>query len=66
MCVQWPTSFAQPFADLGTQNVTLAESSNSPLKQRMHLCLLEAAWDDTTTMVIKEEEMKAFLAQVAD
>ena len=39
------------FRDFGYSNVTLAESGNSILKHCMQLWLLEAACDDTSTML---------------
>ena len=45
-------------------NVTLAKSGNSMLKSHMQLCLLEAAQDDTSTMLTQSYEFNLFLNQV--
>ena len=44
-------------------NVTLAESGNSTLKWHMQLWLLEAALNDTSTMLTQINEFKSFLVQ---
>ena len=46
------------FRHLGYSNVTLAESGNSTLKQCMQLWLLEAAHDDTSTMLTQIHKFK--------
>ena len=51
------------FRWLGYSNVTLAESGNSTLKWHMQLWLLEAAHDDTSTMLTQIHEYKSFLTQ---
>ena len=51
------------FRQLGYWNVTLAESGNSTLKWHTQLWLLEAAHDDTPTMLTQIHEVKSFLTQ---
>ena len=51
------------FRWLGYSNVTLAESGNSTLKRCTQLWLLEAAHDDTSTMITQIHELEAFLSQ---
>ena len=51
------------FRRLGYSNVTLAESGNSTLKWHTQLWLLEAACDDTSTMLTQIHEVKLFLTQ---
>ena len=51
------------FRCLGYSNVTLAESGNSTLKRCTQLWLLEAACDDTSTMLTQIHEVKSFLMQ---
>ena len=52
------------FRCFGYLNVTLAESGNSTLKHCMQLWLLEAAWDDTSTMLTQIHKFNSFLTQV--
>ena len=52
------------FKCFGYSNVTLAESGNSMLKCHMQLWLLEAAHDDTSTMLTQIHEFKSFLTQM--
>ena len=52
------------FRCFGYSNVTLAKSGNSMLKCHMQLQLLEAAWDDTSTMLTQIHKFNSFLAQV--
>ena len=52
------------FRHFGYSNVTLAESGNSMLKCCMQLWLLEAAHDDTSTMLTQIYEFKSFLTQM--
>ena len=51
------------FRCLGYLNVTLAESGNSTLKRHMQLWLLEAACDETSTMLTQIHEFKSVLTQ---
>ena len=51
------------FRHFGYSNVTLAESGNSVLKLCMQLWLLEAAHDDTSTMLTQIHKFKSFLTQ---
>ena len=51
------------FRWLGYSNVALAESGNSTLKWHTQLWLLEAARNDTSTMLTQINELKAFLSQ---
>ena len=51
------------FRCLGYSNVTLAESGKSTLKWCTQLWLLEAACDDTSTMLAQIHEVKPFLMQ---
>ena len=46
-------------------NVTLAESSNLTLKCHMQLWLLEAALNDTSTVLTQVHEFNSFLTQVS-
>ena len=57
------TTFFPTFRGLGYSNVTLADSGNSTLKRHTQLWLLEAACDDTSTMLTQIHEVKAFLSQ---
>ena len=51
------------FRWLGYSNVTLAESGNSTLKWCTQLWLLEAACNDTSTMLTQIHEVRSFLTQ---
>ena len=51
------------FRHLGYSNVTLAKSGYSTLKWCTQLWLLEAARDDTSTMLTQIHEVKSFLMQ---
>ena len=51
------------FRWLGYSNVTLAKSGNSTLRWRTQLWLLEAAHNDTSTMLTQIHEVKSFMAQ---
>ena len=51
------------FGCLGYSNVTLTESGNSTPKWCMQIWLLEAACDDTSTMLTQIPEVKSFLTQ---
>ena len=51
------------FRWLGYSNVTLTESGNSMLKWWTQLWLLEAAHDDTSTMLTQIHELKTFPTQ---
>ena len=51
------------FRCFGYSNVTLAESGNAMLKCHTQLWLLEAAQDDTSTMLTKINTFHSFLAQ---
>ena len=51
------------FRWFGYSTVTLAESGNSTLKWCMQLWLLEAAHDDTSTMLTQIHECKSFWTQ---
>ena len=48
----------------GYSNVTSAESGNSMLKCCMQLWLLEAAHDDTSTVLTQIQEFESFLTQM--
>ena len=48
----------------GHSNVTLANDGNATLKCHMQLWLLEAALDDTSTMLTQIHEFNSFPAQV--
>ena len=52
------------FRCFGYSKVTLAKSGNSMLKYHMQLWLLEAACDDTSTMLTQIHEFNSFLSQV--
>ena len=52
------------FGHFGNINVTLAESGNVMLKCHTKLWLLEAAWDDITTMLTQIDKFHLFLAEV--
>ena len=54
----------QVFRCCGYSNITLAESGNSMFKCYIELQLLEAAWDDTSTMLTQIHEFNSFLTQV--
>ena len=45
-------------------NVTLAKSGYGTLKHSTQLWLVEAAWDDTSSMLTKSNEFNSLLAQV--
>ena len=62
---QMPGSVTFPaFRYFSYLSVTLAENGNSVLKCCMQLWFLEAAWDDTSTMVTQIHKFKSFLTQV--
>ena len=52
------------FRHFGYSHVILAESGNSMLKCHMQLWLLEAAHNDTSTMLTQIHESKSFLTKV--
>ena len=52
------------FRCLGYVNVTLAESGNSTLKELTQLWLLEAAQDNTSTMLTQIHEFNSFLTHI--
>ena len=52
------------FRHLGYSNITLAKSGNAMLKHCTQIWLLEAAQDDTSTMLTQINEFNSFLAQV--
>ena len=54
------------FRGFGYTGVTLAESGQSSTKRKTALWLLEAAKDDTTTMVIQNTDLKKYNQQVED
>ena len=52
------------FRCFGYSNVTLAKSGNLTFKHHRQLWLLEAACDDTSTMLIQIHELNSFLTQL--
>ena len=57
-------SYVSCFRYFDYSNVTLVKSGNSMLKCHTQLWLLEAAWDDTSTMLTQIHEFNSFLNQV--
>ena len=53
------------FRQFSYSNVTLAKSGNAMLKYHIQLWLLEAAQDDTYTMLTQNDEFHSLLAQAS-
>ena len=51
------------FRRFGYTGVTLAESGNAQIKRSTSLCLLDAAKDDTTTMIIQCANLQKYKEQ---
>ena len=59
--ITWWYHLFPAFRCFGYSNITLAESGNSTLKCHMQLWLLEAAHNDTSTVLTQIHEFKSFL-----